>query len=95
MSAATSRSVTGHRSSTDRDSGGARGPKNISCAQMFQGAHVTVTQRVEDKLQLTPGGSDRADDAASAVGDPLPQHPDLAGLGDGLDRLDRRPTDQT
>src|SRR5664279_4403895 len=39
--------------------------------------------------------SDRADVAASTVGDPFPQHPDLAGLGDGLDRLDRRPTDQT
>ena len=39
--------------------------------QMFQGAYVTVTQRVEDILQLTPGGSDRADVAASAsrVGD--------------------------
>ena len=62
---------------------------------MFQSAHVTVAQRVEDKLQLEPAGSHRADVAASAVGDPFSQHPDLAGLGDGLDRLDRGPTDQT
>jgi hypothetical protein len=33
--------------------------RRCSChrRQMFQGAHVTVAQRVEDKLQLTPCGS--------------------------------------
>jgi len=48
--------------------------RRCSChpRQMFQGAYVTVTQRVEDELQLTPAGSDRADVAASAVGDPFP-----------------------
>ena len=45
--------------------------RRCSCRrrQVFQGAHVTVAQRVEDELQLAPAGSDRADVAASAVGD--------------------------
>ena len=62
---------------------------------MFQGAYVTVAQRVEDELQLTPCGSDRSEVAASTVGDSFSENPDLAGFGDGLDRLDRGPTDQT
>ena len=62
---------------------------------MFQGAYVTVAQSVEDILQLQSRGCHRADVATAAVGDPFPQHPDLTGFGDGLDRLDRGPADQT
>ena len=61
---------------------------------MFQGAHVTVAQRVEDELQLAPGRGHGADVAAAAVGDPLPQDPGHSAGGEILDRLDRRPADQ-
>src|ERR1039458_9957709 len=86
---ATTPGVGGHDLHDPRGPGKSR--RRCSChpRQMFQGAHVTVTQRVEDKLQLQSRGSDRANVAASAVGDPFPQHPDLAGFGDGLDGLDR------
>ena len=56
---------------------------------------MTVAQRVEDELQLAPGSRDAADVAATAVGDPLPQHPDRRACRDAFDRLDRGPTDQT
>jgi hypothetical protein len=36
---------------------------------------MTVTQRVEDELQLAPGRSHGTDVTAAAVSDPLPQHP--------------------
>src|SRR5664279_3469319 len=92
---ATTPGIGGHDLHDPRRPGKSR--RRCSChpRQMFQGAYVTVTQRVEDDLQLTPSGSDRSDVAASAVGDAFSQHPDLAGFGDGLDRLDRGPTDQT
>ena len=68
---ATTPNVGGHDLHDPRRPGKSR--RRCSChpRQMFQGAYVTVTQRVEDILQLTPGGSDRADVAASAsrVGD--------------------------
>ena len=61
---------------------------------MFQGAYLTVAQRVEDELQLAPGSRYRADVAAAAVGDPLPQDPGHGAGGEVLDRLDRCPADQ-
>jgi len=63
--------------------------------QVFQRAHVTVAQRVEDELQLAPGSWDTADVTAAAAGDALPHDPGHTGGGDILDRLDRRPANQT
>ena len=61
---------------------------------MFQGTHVTVTQRVEDKLELASGRCYGADVAAATVGDPLSQDPGHSAGREILDRLDRCPADQ-
>jgi hypothetical protein len=42
---------------------------------------VTVTQRVEDELQLASGPGHGTDVAATAVGDPLPEHPPTLPAG--------------
>ena len=55
---------------------------------------MTVAQRVEDELQLTPCRGHGTDVAAAAVGDPLPQDPGHSAGWDVLDRLDRCPADQ-
>ena len=82
---ATTPGVGGHDLHDPRRPGESR--RRCSChpRQVFQGAYVAVAQRVEDKLQLAPGGSNTADVAAAMVGDPLAQHPDHAAFGDGLD----------
>ena len=79
---------------TRADQGGSRRRCSRHPRRVFQGAHVTVAQRVEDELQLTPCRSHGADVAAAAVGDSFPQHADRTGFGNGFDRLDRCPADQ-
>ena len=49
--------------------------------QVFQGAHMTVAQRVENELQLAPGSGHGADVAATAVGDPFPHYPATLAAG--------------
>ena len=70
ISGATTPGDGGHDVHDPRRPGESR--RRCSCRrrQVFQGAYVTVAQRVEDKLQLMPGGGNGADVAASAVGDP-------------------------
>ena len=69
---ATTPGIGGHDLHDPRRPGKSR--RRCSChpRQMFQGAHVTVTQRVENKLQLQSRGSHRADVPTTAVGDPFP-----------------------
>ena len=61
---------------------------------MRERADVAVTQRVEDVFDLLPGGRDRADIAAPALSDPVPNGTDPGMGADTLDRFHRRPADQ-
>jgi len=61
----------------------------------LQGADVMIAQRVEDVLELLPGRGHGTDVAAAPGGDPVPHPTHLGVSGQHLDRLHRRPADQT